>query len=228
MPTLMLDGHELTFQQGQTILVAAQAAGRAIPHLCFDPRLPSVGSCRVCLVRVNGRLSPACTTLAAAGQQVESLTPDLKELRQDLLRLLFAEGNHLCPSCEASGDCELQAAAYSQGLRDFEYQQQYPRRQLDASHSDVVLDRDRCILCGLCVRASRLLDGKSVFELGGRALATTLLVNSASGRLGDSELAATDEAVAICPTGALTVRRRAFRTPIGRRRYDFMHQEPSK
>jgi [NiFe] hydrogenase diaphorase moiety small subunit len=221
MTTIEIDGQTVPFTQGQSILAAAVEDGcRAIPHLCFDPRLPSVGSCRLCLVRVNGRLAPACATTAVDGQRVESATAELLEFRRDMLRLLFVEGNHFCPSCEASGDCNLQALARSHGMLTLEYQQQYPIRELDATHPEVMLERDRCIFCGLCVRASRLLDGKSVFELGGRGATTRLFVNSQSGRLRDSKIEAGDEAVAICPTGALSRKSRAFKTPIGQRLYD--------
>ncbi len=203
MPTFELDGRPVAFEPGQSILAAASDA---IPHLCFDARLPAVGSCRMCLVRVNGRLMPACTTAAAEGQHVESETTELRDLRRDLLRFLFVEGNHFCPTCEATGDCRLQTLARRHGMLALEYQQQYPVRDLDASHPDVLLERDRCIFCGLCVRASRELDGKAVFDLGGRGAATRLFVNSSTGRLSDSALEADDEAVTVCPTGALTVR----------------------
>jgi [NiFe] hydrogenase diaphorase moiety small subunit len=96
----------------------------------------------------------------------------------------------------------------------------YPPRSIDASHPDVLLDRNRCILCELCVRASRDIDGKNVFGIGGRGLQSRVIVNAASGRLGDTDLAVTDAAVRVCPVGAILVKRRAFAVPIGRRTYD--------
>ena len=84
----------------------------------------------------------------------------------------------------------------------------------------MLLDRSRCVLCELCVRASREVDGKHVFAIGGRGLKTQLIINSPSGLLKDSAVAATDRAVAICPVGALMPKRQGFVIPIGQRPYD--------
>ena len=89
-------------------------------------------------------------------------------------------------------------------------------------HPDVLLDFNRCILCGLCVRASQQIDGKAVFALGGHGIGTHLLVNSASGRLADSDVHPDDASVAICPVGVILKKRQGFAVPIGDRRYDRM------
>ena len=218
--TIEIDGQVIPFAAGQTIMQAAEAAGVYIPHLCYDRRVSPAGNCRLCLVSVGGRLMPSCLTGAAEGQEVVSQSEELLQARQMLTRMLFVEGNHFCPCCERSGSCRLQALAYELGLLDFDYSQLWPQRSVDASHPDVLLDRDRCIMCGLCVRASRELDHKSVFELGGRGVNTRLLVNTPTGQLAGSALAAGDEAVAICPVGALLPKRQAFQIPIGRRHFD--------
>jgi [NiFe] hydrogenase diaphorase moiety small subunit len=100
------------------------------------------------------------------------------------------------------------------------YNHFYPQREADASHPDVMLDRNRCIYCELCVRASRVVDGKNVFGLTGRGIKTVLAVNSASGLLGDTTLAVTDKAAHVCPTGAILIKRKGFAVPIGQRIFD--------
>jgi [NiFe] hydrogenase diaphorase moiety small subunit len=100
------------------------------------------------------------------------------------------------------------------------FEELYPSRPVDASHADVLLDLNRCILCGLCVRASATVDGKNVFAIDGHGIATRLIVNSPSGLLGDSALQVDDCAAHICPVGALLPKRRGFATPIGQRRFD--------
>jgi [NiFe] hydrogenase diaphorase moiety small subunit len=91
---------------------------------------------------------------------------------------------------------------------------------VDASHPDVLLDMNRCVMCELCVRASRDVDGKNVFALAGRGMASHIVVNSPTGQLGDSTLEATDRAASICPVGAILPKRVGFAIPIGQRQYD--------
>ncbi len=215
-----LDGQAIPFAPGQTIMDAALAAGVDIPHLCHHPELPPYGSCRMCLVRADGRLVSACTAPAAADLEVASNTPDIQAMRRTLLQLLFVEGNHICPTCQQSGACQLQALAYATGMMAPHFPHFFPRRDLDASHPDFVLDFNRCILCALCVRASRDLDGKEVFAISGRGSGSHLVVLSPTGRLGDSRFSAADRAAHICPVGAILPKRGAFAIPIGQRRYD--------
>jgi [NiFe] hydrogenase diaphorase moiety small subunit len=217
---LRIDGKEISFEQGQSILDAAQDAGVYIPHLCHDRHVKSQGNCKVCTVKVNGRNCSACTMPAQQGQEVLSNTQDLGVLRKTLIQMLFVEGNHLCPGCVKSGDCKLQAVAYFEGMRDLHFQPQSPKRPLDASHPEFLIDFDRCILCGLCVRASHELDAKDVFELIGRGLSTHLAVNSSSGLLVDSLLTSNDAAAKICPVGAIVPKNVAYEKPIGERTYD--------
>jgi [NiFe] hydrogenase diaphorase moiety small subunit len=218
--TFTLDGKVIPFEEGETIMEAARAAGVYIPHLCHHPEFTPHGSCKLCTVNIGGRLGAACTNRAAAGLVVESDTEALNADRRALTQMLFVEGNHVCPSCEKSGHCQLQAVAYHLGMMSPHFSHFYPARDIDASHPDVLLERNRCILCELCVRASRDADGKNVFGVGGRGIKARLIVNSPSGYLADSTLAVTDRAVSVCPTGALLRKRSGFTVPIGRRPYD--------
>ncbi len=217
--TFALDGQEVEFEPGDSILQAARRAGHYIPHLCWHPDFAAHGSCRLCTVKVNGRTGAACTIQASSAQDVESDTPELNAQRKTLLQMLFVEGNHFCPSCEKSGNCLLQATAYQMGMDGPHFEEFYPQRRVDASHPDVLLDLNRCILCGLCVRASAQ-EGKHVFAMGGRGVASHLLINSDSGQLAASALRPTDRAATICPVGAILPKRRGFVIPIGQRRFD--------
>lgn len=220
MSTFTLDGREIPFCDGETILQAALDAGAYIPHLCHRPGYAPHGSCKVCTASIDGRNAATCTTRARALMRVESATPELADMRRALVEMLFAEGNHICPACEKSGDCALQAVGYHVGMDHSRFDLFFPARDLDASHPEVLLDRNRCILCALCVRASRDVDGKGVFAIAGRGIRSRLAVNSVSGRLGDTNLALTDAAVRVCPVGALLPKRRAYQVPIGRRTFD--------
>jgi [NiFe] hydrogenase diaphorase moiety small subunit len=218
--TFTLDGKVIPFEEGETIMEAAAAAGVYIPHLCHHPEFKPHGSCKLCTVNIGGRLGAACTNRAAEGMAVESETEALNADRRALTQMLFVEGNHVCPSCEKSGNCQLQAVAYHLGMLTPHFTHFYPARDVDASHPDVLLERNRCILCELCVRASRDVDGKNVFGIGGRGIRARLIVNSASGRLADTNLSVTDRAAEVCPTGAIIRKRHGFTVPIGKRLYD--------
>ncbi|PPD23070.1 MAG: NADP oxidoreductase [Methylobacter sp.] len=214
-----LDGQGIAFEDGQTILQAAEAAGVYIPHLCHHPDYSPHGSCKLCTVKVNGRICSACTFPAAEGQEVISNSRELQDDRKKITQMLFVEGNHLCPGCEKTGNCKLQAVGYYLNMLDNHFPHFYPGRGLDASHPDVLLDHNRCIFCTLCVRASHK-DGKDVFAISGRGINKRLIINSASGLLKDSALSAEDRAAHICPTGAILIKRTGYQIPIGRRIYD--------
>jgi len=218
--TLTIDGKTVPFHEGDTIMDAATRAGVYIPHLCHNPEFTPHGSCKLCTVKVNGRNCSACTFPAAAGQQVLNDTKELNEARRTITQMLFVEGNHFCPSCEKSGNCQLQAVGYFVNMLDNHFPHFFPHRDIDASHPDILLDRDRCIFCELCVRASRDVDGKNVFAISGRGINSRLVINSPSGTLKDTRMEATDKAAHVCPVGAIIIKRRGFEVPIGERIYD--------
>jgi len=219
MSHITIDGQVVPFEEGQTIIEAATAAGVYIPHLCHNAEFTPHGSCKLCTVNVNGRNATACTFPAVEGQTVCNNTEELNFDRKRLTQMLFVEGNHFCPSCEKSGNCELQAVGYHLNMLDNHYPHFFALRDLDSSHPDLLLDRNRCIFCNLCVRASHA-DGKDVFAIAGRGINKHLIVNSASGNLGGSDITANDRAAHICPTGAILVKGTAFKVPIGQRTYD--------
>ncbi len=221
MPTIefTIDGKPVSGEAGQTILDAAEQAGIYIPRLCHLQGLLPFGSCRVCTVLVNGRPQAACTQPVAAGAVVENDTEKLRTLRRNIIEMLFVEGNHFCMFCEKSGNCELQALGYRFGMVAPKYPYMFPKRDVDATHPDIYLDRNRCITCARCVRASRDVDGKHVFDFVGRGPKKTLAVNAWSG-LGGTNATVTDQAISVCPVGCIIKKRVGYATPIGKRLYD--------
>ncbi len=217
--TFMIDGVEIQGCPGQTIMEAADEAGIYIPRLCSRNGLAPYGACRVCTVIANGRPQAACTQPIMPGMVVENDTEEILRLRRDLIEMLFVEGNHFCMFCEKSGNCELQALAYRFGITAPKHPYLFPKRDLDASHPDILIDHDRCILCARCIRASRDLDGKNVFQFVGRGPHRKVAVN-AEANLRDTDIDVTDEAVSVCPVGAILKKRVGYAVPIGRRDYD--------
>ena len=217
--TFKLDGKEIKARPDQTIMQAADEAGVYIPRLCAHKDLVPHGSCRVCMVKVNGRYQSACTQPVQADSTVESETEEIIERRRQIVEMLFVEGNHYCMFCEKSGNCELQAVAYRLGVLSERYPFLWNKREVDASHGDIFIDRNRCILCARCISASRDVDGKGVFEFTGRGPERTISVNS-EGALKDTAAALTDKAVEVCPVGCIIKKRIGFKTPVGKRMYD--------
>ncbi|MDX1698168.1 MAG: 2Fe-2S iron-sulfur cluster-binding protein [Thiohalobacterales bacterium] len=219
--TFTIDGIEISAKEGQTIMDAADEAGIYVPRLCDHEGLRHQGGCRVCTVKANGRSVSACTQPAEPGLDVENETPHINKLRRDLVEMLFHEGNHLCPICEASGNCELQAMAYRLDMTEptkFPYLE--PCRPVDVSHPDIALDTNRCISCGRCIRASQDVDGKGVFGYVGRGIHRHVAANGADLAHTDAEV--TDFAISaeVCPVGCIIRKRVGFAKPIGKREFD--------
>ncbi len=216
---ITIDGKEIEAKPGQTIMQAADEAGIYIPRLCAHPDLKPIGSCRVCTVVVDGRPQAACVKPIMEGMVIENETPELLQHRRNIIDMMFVEGNHFCMFCERSGNCELQAMAYRFGITAPQYPFQFPEKDVDATHPDIMLDHNRCIMCARCVRASQELDGKNVFQSIGRGFERKIGVNGERA-LGDTDMAITDKSADICPVGCIIKKRVGFEVPVGRRTYD--------
>ena len=214
-----INGKDCVGKKGQSIIQAADDNGIYIPRLCYHPELKPRGSCRICTVNVNGRYTSACTTPVAEGMIILNDTPELLDMRRALVEMLFIEGNHFCPSCEKSGDCELQALAYRLKIMAPRFPYMFPQRQLDATHPEIFIDGNRCIQCARCVHAAQELDGKNIFGFIGRGPSLTIKASSSTG-LAAVDIKPTDHCVQVCPVGAIIVKESAYRTPIGKRQYD--------
>ena len=213
-----IDGKECLAKPGQTIVEAAKANGVYIPVLCHYEGLKPVGACRICTVRAGGRFMAACTQPVAEGLAVENTAPDLEDMRKAIVEMLFVEGNHFCPSCEKSGNCELQALAYRYRMAVPRFPYLWPRRELDASAPRLMLERNRCVQCQRCVRAVRAKDGRKVFALVDRGGRVTIDMDAKlAARLSEAEAR---KAMDICPVGAILRKETGFAVPIGKRKYD--------
>lgn len=205
-------------EHGQNILDAAADNGIYIPALCHIKGVKPAGSCRLCNVKISGKVMTACTTPVAEGMEVENNIPEINDLRLSIIEMLFVEGNHFCPSCEKSGNCELQALAYKYQMMVPRFPYEFPIKEIDATAPKLIIERNRCILCKKCIRAFKDENGKNIFAFKKRG--NKLEINI------DAELAAniSDEdaqrAMDICPVGAIIRKEKGFDEPIGTRKYD--------
>lgn len=213
----VIDGKECLAIQGQNIIDAAADNGIYIPALCHMKGVIPAGACRICSVTVNGRNQTACTTPVTAGSNVISDSAELTEMRKAIVEALFVEGNHFCPACEKSGNCELQALAYKFQMLVPRFQYSFPNRGVEAGAKNIYHDRNRCVRCKRCVRTVKV-DNKSVFAFKNRGehLEINMDVELAN-RLDEKQAL---EAMAVCPVGAILKKEIGFSKPIGDRKYD--------
>ncbi|HPT69715.1 MAG TPA: 2Fe-2S iron-sulfur cluster-binding protein [Syntrophomonas sp.] len=213
-----IDGKECQGRKGQNIVDAATDNGVYIPVLCHLRDLVPAGSCRICTVNVSGRKMAACTTPVEEGMVIENNTPELTDIRKAIVEMLFVEGNHFCPSCEKSGNCDLQGLGYKYQMMVPRFPYAFERREVDATTPLIYLERNRCIFCKRCIRMIKDSEGRSIFAFKGRG--KTLQINI------DKKLAATlsdelaQQAMDICPVGCILKKEIGFKDPIGTRKYD--------
>jgi predicted molibdopterin-dependent oxidoreductase YjgC len=205
LSTLSINGSQINFATGQTILEVARNAGILVPTLCHYKDLTPTGACRVCLVEVEGArtLLPACATPAAPGMVVHTESPRVTAARQTVIELLLASGNHNCLICEANGACELQDLAYRYQIAAPTFG--YPPGTHDYyenNNSMIVRDNSKCIMCGRCVRACNERQVNLAIEIGYRGAESTIVAQGDLPYI-ESECVFCGECVQACPTGAL-------------------------
>jgi [NiFe] hydrogenase diaphorase moiety small subunit len=216
--TIRIDGKDCSAHKGQTIMEAAIANRVYIPALCYCEHIAPPGTCRVCTVKANKRPMAACTTPVANGMEVENDTPELHEMRKTIIEMLFVEGNHFCPSCEKSGNCDLQALAYRYRMMAPRFAYEFSRKQLDATPAKLLIERNRCVLCKRCVRGIFTREGKALFAFSERGNKALINIDDKLAQGISDELA--QKAMDICPVGAIIRKGKGFDVPMGRRKYD--------
>ncbi len=203
--SFMLDGRVLRVEDGSTILQAARDHQIVIPTLCYLEGLSIAGSCRLCVVEIEGQSRPvtACTTAIREGMIVHTNSQMLREQRRQVLEMLFAAGHHVCAFCVSNGHCELQSLAQDLGVTVIDYPGRQEEHPLDLSHERYGFDPNRCVLCTRCVRVCDELEGTSLWTVIGRGSDAHVEVNAGQA-WGLSELCTScGKCVMACPTGAL-------------------------
>ena len=212
MVNITINDKQLEVPEGTTILEAARSAGIEIPTLCDHSELIPYGGCRLCVVEVEGMrtLQPSCTLPVSNNMVVRTDTQKTHEARKFILNLLFSERNHFCPYCLVSGgDCELQNAAYAEGMTHWDLMPNWIPQPIDASHPYIIIEHDRCILCRRCVRACSELVGNFTLGFEERGAHCTLVADLGI-PLGESSCISCGTCVQVCPTGAMIERWSAY------------------
>ncbi|CAN5340717.1 formate dehydrogenase subunit alpha [soil metagenome] len=210
--TLTIDGRETTVPVGTTVMRAAAEMGTSIPKLCATDSLKQFGSCRLCLVEVEGRRgTPAsCTTPAEQGMVVRTQTPTLQKLRKGVMELYISDHPLDCLTCAANGDCELQDQAGAVGLRDVRYGYEgsnHLGQAKDLSNPYFDFDPSKCIVCSRCVRACDEVQGTFALTIDGSGFASKVSAGTSEDDFLSSECVSCGACVAACPTATLTERK---------------------
>ena len=208
MVDLTIDGMVVSVPEGTSIMRAAMQAGTKIPKLCATDTLDAFGSCRLCLVEIDGRAgTPAsCTTPVAPGMKVATQTTKLKQLRRGVMELYISDHPLDCLTCAANGDCELQDMAGAVGLREVRYGyagENHLAEAKDESNPYFTFDGSKCIVCSRCVRACEETQGTFALTIEGRGFASVVAAGPDRNFLG-SECVSCGACVAACPTATLT------------------------
>jgi formate dehydrogenase major subunit len=205
--TLTIDGREVSVPLGTSVLRAAAEQGTSIPKLCATDNVKSFGSCRLCLVEIDGRRgTPAsCTTPVEPGMVVHTQTANLQKLRKGVMELYISDHPLDCLTCAANGDCELQDQAGAVGLRDVRYDVQADHLGQEKDHSNPYFDYDpsKCIACSRCIRACDEVQGTLALTMEGRGWDSKISAGLLSDDFLGSECVSCGACVQACPTATL-------------------------
>ena len=207
MVIVRIDGMPVSVPEGTSVMRAAAMVGANIPKLCATDNLNAFGSCRLCLVEIEGRPgTPAsCTTPCAEGMSVHTQTSRLDKLRKGVMELYISDHPLDCLTCPANGDCELQDMAGAVGLRDVRYGMEgenHLDRGKDESNPYFTFDSSKCIVCSRCVRACSEVQGTFALTIAGRGFGSQVSPSEQQPFL-DSECVSCGACVQACPTATL-------------------------
>jgi formate dehydrogenase major subunit len=209
--TLEIDGESVTVPAGTSLMRAAMDSGIKVPKLCATDSLEPFGSCRLCLVEIEGRkgFPASCTTPAEAGMKVHTQTPKLQELRKGVMELYISDHPLDCLTCSANGNCELQDMAGVTGLREVRYGmdganhfRNESKPKIDDSNPYFSYDASKCIVCNRCVRACEETQGTFALTISGRGFESRVSPGQDQPFM-ESECVSCGACVEACPTATL-------------------------
>ena len=201
---LTIDDRTIEANRGESVLQAALRHGIEIPHFCYHPHLSIAGSCRICLVKVEGvrKLMPACNLSVAPNMKVSTLAPEVGRARQQVMQFLMLNHPVDCGICDKAGECRLQDYEFAYGLpRSRSTDPKHHKRKLYALSPRIQLDNERCILCSRCVRFTREISNEHARHRRARRTRVRRPPRSDLRRRPYS-----DNVIGLCPTGALLSR----------------------
>ena len=205
MPALTIDNRKVQVPDGTNLIDAARLAGVTIPSLCYLKNVQAIGSCRVCLVEVEGAksLAASCVTPATEGMKVHTNSSRVRDARRAVVELILSDHEGDCQTCDRNGDCELQAVARDLGIREITYAGAKSARRRDASTPALVRDTAKCVLCRRCVTVCSQTQGVAAIFPQGRGF-KSVIGPAFTLDLADVVCVQCGQCAAVCPVGAIS------------------------
>ncbi len=199
----IIDNIPVSVNEGTTIMEAADQIGHHVPRLCYHPHISTEGACRICVVEIEGRpnLIPSCATPLTDGMVIKTNSPDLHQIRRDLVELMLDNHPSSCLTCERDGNCELQNLAYKLGVRDRLYEGSRKKYEIDTSSPSVLRNPEKCILCRRCIRVCSEVQGVNNLSQLYRGV-DTVVAPAFDNPMSDSVCINCGQCINVCPTGA--------------------------
>ncbi len=199
----IIDNIPVSVNEGTTIMEAADQIGHHVPRLCYHPHISTEGACRICVVEIEGRPSfvPSCATPLTDGMVVKTNTPEIHQIRRDLVELMLNNHPSSCLTCERDGNCELQNLAYKLGVRDRLFEGSRKRYEIDKSSPSVLRDPEKCVLCRRCIRVCSEVQGVNNLSQLYRGV-DTVVAPAFDNPMSDSVCINCGQCINVCPTGA--------------------------
>ena len=203
---LTIDKKPIQATNEKNLLEVIRHANIELPTFCYHSELSVYGSCRLCMVEIEGRgLQPACSILPEEGMVIKTVTPQIRSMRKIIVELLLANGDHNCTTCENSGSCQLQELAQRMGLKEIRFKKMVDTHKVDESTHSLIRDLSKCVLCGDCVRVCDEIQGVGAIDFAFRGSKCEILPSFGK-ELAKSECVYCGQCIKICPTGALLVK----------------------
>lgn len=203
--TLFIDGHKIQTEKGKTVLQAALDNGIYIPNLCYHPDLTVFGGCRLCMVEINKKIVISCKSPVEDGMQVKTESQEINQIRKITTELLIANHHTDCLSCPKNTNCELQRVAQHLGVSEERIKRLKKSKKkipLDESNPFFYRDHNRCILCGICIRTCKEIQGAEAIDFAYRGF-DSLISTFGNKDILYSRCESCGECVVRCPVGAL-------------------------
>lgn len=201
--TLNIDNITVTIEHEKNLLELVRKAKIDLPTFCYLSEMSVYGSCRLCMVDIEGRgLQPACSTAPQAGMIVKTNTKELRNMRKVIVELLLASHQGECPTCTKGADCQLQQLAQKTGVSNVRFKRKTDLQPVDTSSPAIFRDPNKCVLCGDCVRMCREIQGVNAIDFAYRG-SSVIVTPCYNKGIGEIECVNCGQCARVCPTGAI-------------------------